>query len=240
MEASKTPPPRTPVPPPSGGVEQVRALFNAKAGGWGRKYAPGGPLAARLTLFAEAMEGFGPAADVLDLGCGTGHLAAHLAGLGHRVEGCDIAERMLSVARASFGESAIRWHRLAPDWERLPSADSSFDAVVSSSVFEYLPDVPRVLGECRRVLRPGGRLLVTVPEPEATLRKVEALLAPVARAVAGAPMPVRLDRYLRYLTLSQNRWPLARWRSMAETAGFDAPAATSPGTPLVLLSLRRR
>ena len=240
MEASKTPSNRTQIPPLSGGVEQVRALFNAKAGGWGRKYAPGGPLAARLTLFAEALRGLGPVADVLDLGCGTGHLAAHLAGLGHRVEGCDIAERMLSVARASFGEAAVRWHRLSPGWERLPAADGSFDAVVSSSVFEYRPDVPRVLGECRRVLRPGAWLLVTVPEPAAPLRRIEALLAPIARALAGAPLPARLDRYLRYLTLSQNRWPLARWRSMAEAAGFDAPTAPSPRTPLVLLALRRR
>ena len=67
-------------------TRQVQLLFDAKAGSWAAKYAPDGRLAGRLTQLADAIGYHVPTGGrVLDLGCGTGELARHLAGTGLRV-----------------------------------------------------------------------------------------------------------------------------------------------------------
>ena len=104
---------------------------------------------------------------MLDLGCGTGELARHLAGAGLRVTGCDISANMLGQAAAADPAGAAEWIQLDPDWRTLPFATASFDAVVAASVLEYVGSPAAVLRECARVLRPGGVLLCTVPDPRA-------------------------------------------------------------------------
>jgi SAM-dependent methyltransferase len=52
------------------------------------------------------------------------------------------------------------------DAQQLPFTDGSFDIVLMLEMIYYLPDLPKALAEARRVLRPGGRLLVTVPNPD--------------------------------------------------------------------------
>jgi ubiquinone/menaquinone biosynthesis C-methylase UbiE len=71
---------------------------------------------------------------------------------------------MLGQAIAADVNHAVAWVGLAPEWTTLPVASASQDAVVAASVLEYVPDVSVVLGECVRVLRPGGLLLCTVPD----------------------------------------------------------------------------
>jgi ubiquinone/menaquinone biosynthesis C-methylase UbiE len=226
--------------PAGPGAESVRLLFNEKAAEWQRKYAPGGPLALRLAQFEAALAAHvAPGARVLDLGCGTGNLAAHLART-HRLEAVDIAERMLSVARMAFGSSGVDWHLIDPCWRRLPYEDGSFEAVVSSSVFEYVPDVSLVLAECRRILPPGGWLLATVPNPRTPIRRLEACLRRLTPLVPAGLLGARLGRYIRYLALSRNRWSLRRWAALAEAAGFEWVNDDGASTPLVLLTLRRR
>src|SRR5690242_15300398 len=96
-------------PPGTGHADQVRSLFDAKAAGWSGKYAADGRLAGRLTRLAAAVrEAAAPGGDLLDLGCGSGDLARHLASAGHRVTGCDISPRMLEQAAARPGP-AVRW-----------------------------------------------------------------------------------------------------------------------------------
>lgn len=102
---------------------------------------------------------------VLDIGSGPGFLAAEMAievGPTGRISGVDISEHMLAMARErcskpNFG--AAFDFQLA-DATKLPFGDGSFDAVVSTQVYEYVANVDSALEEARRVLRPGGRLLV--------------------------------------------------------------------------------
>ena len=101
-----------------------------------------------------------PGDRVLDLGCGDGAFTAMAAEAGARAIGVDVAEAALRRARA--GHPGLDF-RLGPIEGPLPLEDRSVDLVWASEVIEHVADTARWLAEVRRVLRPGGRLLVTTP-----------------------------------------------------------------------------
>jgi SAM-dependent methyltransferase len=96
---------------------------------------------------------------VLEAGCGEGYGADLLAGTARRVLALDYDVATVEhVARRYPRVAAARANLVA-----LPVASASVDAVVSLQVIEHLWEQERFLAECRRVLRPGGRLLVSTP-----------------------------------------------------------------------------
>jgi SAM-dependent methyltransferase len=104
-----------------------------------------------LAVFAELVRG-----PVADVGCGTGRITAHLAGLGVDVSGVDLSPGMLAVARRThpgltFTEATMT---------ALPIADGTLGGVVAWYSTIHVPDedLPAGLAEFRRVLRPGGLL----------------------------------------------------------------------------------
>jgi SAM-dependent methyltransferase len=101
-----------------------------------------------------------PGGSVLDLGCGCGIFTAWLKEAGYDAVGADVSEKALSSARRKH--EGIRFLRLNDDGA-LPFADSSFDAVWASEVLEHVLDVGAFLSEVRRVLKPGGLLILTTP-----------------------------------------------------------------------------
>jgi ubiquinone/menaquinone biosynthesis C-methylase UbiE len=96
----------------------------------------------------------------LDLGCGDGSFTAALAHAGAQPVGADVADTALRRARAKHPELDFRL--IAID-DALPFDDGTFDVVWASEVIEHIADTARWLSEVRRVLAPGGRLLVTTP-----------------------------------------------------------------------------
>jgi SAM-dependent methyltransferase len=97
---------------------------------------------------------------VLDLGFGNGAFTAELAAAGAQTVGVEVAEAALHRARADHPELDLR---LAPIDGPLALEDCSFDLVWASEVIEHVADTARWLSEVRRVLAPGGRLLLTTP-----------------------------------------------------------------------------
>jgi malonyl-CoA O-methyltransferase len=111
--------------------------------------------------------------EVLDLGCGTGRHTLWMANAGASVTAIDFSEGMMEKARAKAGAEKVRFlvHDLH---ERLPFDDGSFDRVVSGLVLEHLHDMAPFFSEARRVLKPGGRAVVSGMHPAMFLRDVRA------------------------------------------------------------------
>jgi SAM-dependent methyltransferase len=227
-------------------ADGVRRLFDAKAAGWPAKYAPEGPLAGRLARLAGAVrDRIGAGGELLDLGCGSGELARHLASIGYQVTGCDIAPEMLRQAQTADRAQDVRWIRLDPGWRSLPFPSGALDGVVAASVLEYVPDPRAVLRECARVLRPGGILLCTVPCLAHPVRWLEWPLSLAARTPLALPARhawPRLGPYLAYLRISCQRRQVGWWRGAALDEGLtpeSLPGRRAPRAPLRLLAFTR-
>ncbi len=110
----------------------------------------------RALLLAEAR----PGERVLDLGCGAGRFLAALREAGADPVGVELAEAAAERARANVPGADVRL--VEPDGS-LPLGHGEVDLVWCSEVLEHIPDVAHALLEVRRVLKRGGRLLLTVP-----------------------------------------------------------------------------
>jgi SAM-dependent methyltransferase len=101
--------------------------------------------------------------DVLDAGCGAGAHAAALTERGATVTGIDLSAGLLEIARQRLGVDVSLIE--ADLGKPLPLASGSFDLVLASLVMHYLEDWGPTLVEFHRVLRPGGRLVISTHHP---------------------------------------------------------------------------
>jgi ubiquinone/menaquinone biosynthesis C-methylase UbiE len=148
----------------------ARRLYSAEELEQVPRIAVEGALGVGNHLRRAAIE---PGETVLDLGCGAGIdsiLAARRTGPTGRVLALDFLPEMLERTAAAAAEAGLdNVEPLEGDIEAIPSPDASVDHVISNGVINLAPRKARVLAECVRVLRPGGRLTVsdlTVDEEE--------------------------------------------------------------------------
>jgi SAM-dependent methyltransferase len=107
-----------------------------------------------------------PTGRAIDAACGTGRYSAYLAERGHTVCGVDSSEEMVAVARARVPGTEFRTGSL----EDLPAADSSADLIVCALALAHVRALGGVMAEFARVLRPGGRLVISDPHQELVFR----------------------------------------------------------------------
>jgi ubiquinone/menaquinone biosynthesis C-methylase UbiE len=101
---------------------------------------------------------------ILDVGCGAGPMLAALRDRGAVVTGVDPSIKMLELARQRLGEGAVLY-QAGLGGDPLPFPDGAFDDAIVCLVLHYLEDWSAPLAELRRVLAPGGRLIVVVNHP---------------------------------------------------------------------------
>lgn len=144
-----------------------------------------------------AVAALGPVAGlkVLDLGCGNGNAALALARAGARTTGADPAERLLVSAGERFEREGLDGEWRAARAEQLPFEDDEFDGLVSVFGVIFADDAARAAAEMRRVVRPGGPIVLTAWRGEGGVAEaVQALRSAVAEhSPPPAGGPVRED-----------------------------------------------
>lgn len=127
------------------------------------------------------------AADILDLGCGTGSLSLLASERGHRVTGIDLSPRMVDLARAKLAGRDVVF--LVGDAAIPPVGEQRFDVLLCRHVLWAMPDPGRVLRHWCGLLRPGGRLVLvegvwgTVSPVGMSADRLTALLDPLAAGI---------------------------------------------------------
>jgi len=163
----------------------------------------------------------------LDAGCGSGVLSRWLAGQGCRVLGVDASPEMVDVS-AKLGGSHANADRLdfrrVETIARLPFGAEEFEGILCSSVLEYLPDPAACLAEFFRVLKPGGLLLVSVPNASSVVRQLQMVCHRVGGFFGRT--------WVKYLAYSQHEYRGAEFAELLSLAGFSAAKPLAFGGPL--------
>lgn len=138
-----------------------------------------------------------PGAHILDAGCGYGYHAVRLASHGLRVTGLDFSHAALRQARATVRRagmaSRIRLHQ--GDLLHMPYADGTFEYVNCWGVLMHIPDLEGALRELARVLRPGGKLVVTENNAQSWDVRVLEPAIRLTKRTLGRPLKERVHTH---------------------------------------------
>jgi SAM-dependent methyltransferase len=206
--------------------DSVKRCFGDRASEWAASYSGREPrtlsaktLRARQRFALQIVEAALPrGSKILDAGCGPGEMAAQLMQRGYEVWGLDIAEPMVRRARERCRANRFR----VGDIERIPFPVNTFDGVVCLGVVEYLDTDAKALREIERVLKPGGKAVVSTPNALCPLYQMDRIIAAAESLyvsakyrLGGKPLPARpadLGRDRRH-TYHPGSW-LRRLRSV--------------------------
>jgi 2-polyprenyl-3-methyl-5-hydroxy-6-metoxy-1,4-benzoquinol methylase len=180
---------------------------------------------------------------LLEVGCGNGRQLERLAQAGWQVEGIDFDEHAASAARR-LGIPVRVGELSSADY-----ADDQFDAIILSHVIEHVEDPVRLLAECRRILKPGGQLILATPNANALghrwygrawlgLEPPRHLVVFTPRALADAARRAGIERVsIQTKSIVGAWWFLASvWRRSA--LGDDSRAPLPNGSEYLPLRLR--
>lgn len=137
---------------------------------------------------------------VLDVGCGTGNYTIELVKRGVDAIGIDSSEEMVAYARIKAKNANIETSFHTSDAMNLPFPDSTFDMVISNGLLCFLKEPEKALMEMRRVLKPGGRLVVGVLNrwsPWALFRRIKGFFKDTIYNQAHFISPPELEGLLK-------------------------------------------
>lgn len=185
----------------------------------------------------------------LDFGCGSGYGTAILAETAAEAIGVDASPRAVAMCAERFDRPNLRFVQIEPNYT-LPFEDDSFDVITSCQVIEHMPEVRPYLEVLKRVLKPGGRLIITTcnrdfrlfpwqrPWQEAHFREydlpmMDRELKPVFDSyevkgigASDAAHQVYVDHYRPTLKDALIRHPVRRWtQALLPAAAADGLAA---------------
>lgn len=196
-----------------GRIPPASATFHEGAEGYAATMALSlRPVAAEVVRHARLEAG----ERVLDIGTGTGIAAAAALGEGRSVVGVDGAPGMVAIAQREVAGAEFQ----VADFMALPFPESSFDVVVSSHALLFAEDRVAALREWHRVVRPRGRLSLSVPGPSEV-----------------TPTALYGEIYERYGLDTAGRYPTAlELQGWAETAGWQDAATATDATVAIRLA----
>jgi SAM-dependent methyltransferase len=152
---------------------------------------------------------------VLDVGCGAGTDLVRFARAGAIVSGVDLSAAAIELARANVAQQGLEADLREADAAHLPYADGTFDLVFAHGVVQYSADPAGVVGECWRVLKPGGEAIVQAYNRVSWLNALSKLMkvplehegAPVLEKYTAAELRKMLSRF-REVRIVEERFPV--------------------------------
>jgi trans-aconitate methyltransferase len=157
-----------------------------------------------------------PGERILDLGCGTGHLTAQIAGRGAMVTGLDSSVSMIAQARQNYPKLKFSLADAA-----VFRFDEPFDSVFSNAALHWMPEAGLVIANVRRALKPGGRFVLEMGG-KGNIARIVAVLSTVLTEAGYSPRnPWYFPSAAEYATLLENHgfeiealWTIERWNRL--------------------------
>jgi len=189
----------------------------------GERYVPGVAGQIRIEHLHRYMFAVDHAAGcrVLDIASGEGYGSAALAQVASSVLGVDIAEEAIAHAAAHYTAENLRF--VQGSLTAIPSADAAFDLVVCFETLEHVHDQERAVHEMRRVLRPGGQLIVSTPNRDAKDGALHEKNPHHARELSEAEFHALLKSTFAHVSIMEQRFLHG-----SVIAGFEAAATHAP------------
>lgn len=199
--------------------DAVRELFQRKAHRWSDKYRTA--LRHRLDLFCDELATIRPRPEqVLDYGCGSGIYLCRLASEGHQMTGIDFSPAMIQQCRHNLQEACQTAQLFCGRLEQFSCQPATFDAIICSSVVEYLQEPEPVLKRLAGLLKQEGVILMTVPNRHSWRKirqRVVRGLLPLARPLERI---AKVRDYAEFLRLSTTYSP-ERVAQLADTCQLN-------------------
>jgi SAM-dependent methyltransferase len=198
----------------------------AREGSWGALYDRPADLGSynfhtRRATALGLLAGASPCARVLDAGCGTGDYAEVAERLGGASHGFDFAPTMVAEACRRTRAAACRAHFVVADGLRLPYQDGAFDLVLAQGYIAYFADPAPALAELRRVLAPGGLLVLQCARPDLFGWLDRVLVDPLISLARHRHLPRRTPPPPGWVNVRHPRRDLDR---LARDAGLELTA----------------
>lgn len=195
-------------------------------------YGPWAPLENDLRLLGDVR-----GLHILEVGCGGGQCSVAFAKQGATAAGLDLSDAQLEHARALAAREGVTVDFVQGSADELGAfATGAWDVVFSAYAFQYVADMPRCLGECARVLRPGGRIAFSLDHPfrDCFFDAEDDDTTPYASRSYFDRSPLRWKFFDSEPMVSYHH-TIAQWVDMLAAAGFTLRRLLEPEPPADML-----